>query len=62
MGVVAFLAGRPAARWVVAEHFGRVRDPLDLAVPFSMGVLVCAAATALPLLLARQRLNALERG
>jgi ABC-2 type transport system permease protein len=62
IGVVAFLAGRPAARWVVAEHFGRVRDPLDLAVPFSMGVLVCAAATALPLLLARQRLNALERG
>ncbi|MCA2986753.1 MAG: putative ABC transporter permease subunit [Gemmatimonas sp.] len=62
IGVVAFLAGRPAARWVVAEHFGRLRDPLDLVVPFAMGVLVCAAATALPLLLARQRLEALERG
>jgi ABC-2 type transport system permease protein len=61
IGAIAFLAGRPAARWVVADHFGRVRDPLDLVLPFAVGLAICAAATAGPLLLARKHLERLER-
>ena len=62
IGAIAFLAGRPAARWIVAEHFGRVRDPLDMVMPFALGVLVCMVGTALPLVLARRKLETLERG
>ncbi|AMW04356.1 hypothetical protein GEMMAAP_04865 [Gemmatimonas phototrophica] len=61
IGAVAYLAGRPAARWIVAEHFGRVRDPLDMVLPFTVAVVVCVAGTAVPLMLARQRLEQLER-
>jgi ABC-2 type transport system permease protein len=61
IGAVAFLAGRPAARWIVAEHFGRARDPMDMVVPFAVALAVCAAGTVIPLALARQRLEQLER-
>lgn len=62
IGLVAYLSGRPAARWIVAEHFGRARDPMDMVLPFGVGLLVCAAATVGPLMLARRKLDALERG
>jgi ABC-2 type transport system permease protein len=61
IGAVAYLAGRPAARWIVAEHFGRARDPMDMVVPFAVALAVCAAGTVIPLTLARQRLEQLER-
>ncbi len=61
IGAVAYLAGRPAARWIVAEHFGRARDPMDLVVPFAIALAVCAAGTVIPLTLARRQLEQLER-
>jgi ABC-2 type transport system permease protein len=61
IGVVAYLAGRPAARWIVAGHFGWARDPLDMLLPFGVAATVCVAATVVPLVLARQKLEHLER-
>ncbi len=61
IGAVAYLAGRPAARWIVAEHFGRARDPMDMVVPFAIALAVCAAGTVIPLTLARRQLEQLER-
>ena len=61
IGAVAFLAGRPAARWVVAEHFGRSFEPSEMALPFVIAAVVCAAGTVVPLVLARQKLEQLER-
>lgn len=61
IGVIAWLGGGPAARWIVAEHFGRVRDPLDMVLPFAVGIVVCIAGTVIPLVMARQKLERLER-
>jgi len=61
IGVVAYLAGRPAARWIVAGHFGWARDPVDMIWPFAVAASVCTAATVVPLVLARRRLERLER-
>jgi len=61
IGAIAWLGGRPAARWIVAEHFGRGRDPLDMVLPFATGLVACALATVVPLVLARQKLERLER-
>lgn len=62
IAAVAFLSGRPATRYVVAEHFGRERDPLSMILPFILAFSVCVAATVVPLSMARRRLDALERG
>ena len=61
IGTVAFLSGRPAARWVVAEHFGREADPVEMVLPFAFGLAVCVACTVVPLVLARRKLERLER-
>jgi ABC-2 type transport system permease protein len=62
IAVVAFLTGRPAARYVVADHFGWRNDPMRLVLPFVAVVAVCVLATAIPLVLANRRLEAIERG
>jgi ABC-2 type transport system permease protein len=62
ISAIAVLTGRPAARFVVAEHFGYVRTPSDLVLPFAIALSLCAGATVGPLMLARRRLDALERG
>jgi ABC-2 type transport system permease protein len=62
IGAIAFLSGRPAARFVVAEHFGRPSNPMEMAVSFSSALAVCVTATVAPLMMARRRLEAIERG
>jgi ABC-2 type transport system permease protein len=62
IGAVAYLTGRPAARWVVAGHFGWARDPMAMVAPFIFAVIVCVSATVAPLLMARKRLTAIELG
>lgn len=62
IGVVAFLTGRPAARYVLAAHFGWDASPLEMAVSFGAAAAACVLATTVPLRVARQRLEALERG
>ena len=61
IGAVAYLTGRPAARYLVAEHFGRAREPMDMILPFVGALTVCAIATVVPLRLSRTRLEAIER-
>ena len=61
IGAVAYLTGRPAARFVVAEHFGWARTPTDMLLPFAIAATACVAATAAPLMMARRRLDATER-
>jgi ABC-2 type transport system permease protein len=58
---VAYLTGRPAARFVVAEHFGRVQTQSELLLPFAIAVTLCLTATVAPLMMARRRLEGLER-
>ena len=62
IGAVAYLTGRPAARFLVAEHFGWTRTPVDLLLPFVLAATACVAATAAPLVMARRRLDGIERG
>ena len=61
IGAVAYLTGRPAARYVVSEHFGRSFDQASLVAPFAGALALCVAATVIPLVLARQRLEGVER-
>lgn len=61
IGLVAYLTGRPAARFVVAQHFGWQQDPLKMVLPFVLAFVLCALATFVPLRLARQRLEGVER-
>ncbi len=62
IGAVAYLTGRPAARFVVASHLGWTAEPTALILPFVAAATLCAGATVIPLMLARRRLDALERG
>jgi ABC-2 type transport system permease protein len=61
IGLVAYLAGRPAARWVVASHYGWERSALDVLWPSAVALTICVTLTVVPLSLARQRLEQLER-
>lgn len=61
IAVVAFLTGRPAARYVVAEHFGWESHPVQMVLPFVVAATVCAACTVIPLRMARLRLEGVER-
>jgi ABC-2 type transport system permease protein len=62
IGVVAFLTGRPSARYLIAEHYGWVKDPVEMVLPFVVAASICTATTVVPLMLARRRLDGLERG
>jgi ABC-2 type transport system permease protein len=62
IGVVAFLTGRPSAKYLIAEHYGWAKDPVEMVLPFVVAVTVCAASTVVPLMMARRRLDGLERG
>ncbi len=62
IGAVAYLTGRPAARFLVAEHYGWAKDPVAMVLPFVVALALCTAATVVPLMLARRRLDGLERG
>lgn len=61
IGAIAFLTGRPSARFVVAEHFGWRYDPVEMLLPFVAAISICIAGTAAPLSLARKRLERIER-
>jgi len=61
IGIVAFLTGRPAAKFLVAEHYGWAKDPVDLVLPFVVVIAVCIAGTIVPLMMSRRRLDGLER-
>ncbi len=61
IGAVAYLTGRPAARFVVAQHFGWTHDPLQMVLPFAIAFTLCVVTTVLPLTMARRRLEAVER-
>lgn len=62
IGVIAYATGRPAARWVVAGHFGWARDPYEMIFPFVVAAVVCVTATVAPMSFARRRLMGIELG
>jgi ABC-2 type transport system permease protein len=62
IAAVAYGTGRPASRWVLADHFGWEYDSWRLLLPFALVLTTCFAFTVLPLRLARRKLEALERG
>ncbi len=62
IGAVAFLTGRPSAKYLIAEHYGWAKDPVEMVLPFVVAVVLCVASTVAPLMMARRRLDALERG
>ncbi len=62
IGAVAYGTGRPAARWVLADHFGWEFDPWRLALPFVLVVMLCAASVWTAMRAATRKLDALERG
>jgi ABC-2 type transport system permease protein len=62
IGAVAYGTGRPAARFVMADHFGWSFDVWHLALPFAMVTATCVAFTLVPLRMARRKLDLLERG
>lgn len=62
IAAVAYGTGRPASRWVLAEHFGWEFDSWRLLLPFAMVLTTCLAFTLVPLRMARRKLEALERG
>lgn len=59
IALVAYLTGRPAARYVMSAHFGWTHDPVRLVMPFVVALSVCVACTMIPLRLARRRLEQL---
>lgn len=61
IGAVAYLTGRPAARHVVAEHFGWSHDPTEMILPFVIAAVLCTTLTIVPLMMARRRLDGVER-
>ena len=62
IGLVAWLTGRPAARWLVAAHFGWQRDPVNMVLPFVVAAGTCVLLTLLPMRMARRKFEAIERG
>jgi ABC-2 type transport system permease protein len=62
IAAVAYGTGRPASRWVLAEHFGWEFDSWRLLLPFALVLSTCVAFTLVPLRMARVKLEALERG
>jgi ABC-2 type transport system permease protein len=62
IALVAYGTGRPAARWVFADHFGWQFDSARLLLPFALVAATCALCTLMPLRMARQKLEAVERG
>jgi ABC-2 type transport system permease protein len=61
IGAIAYLTGRPAARFVVAEHFGWAHEPTAMILPFAVALALCVAGTVVPLRMARVRLEGIER-
>jgi ABC-2 type transport system permease protein len=62
IAAVAYGTGRPASRWLFADHFGWQFDNARLLLPFALVIVLCAACTVLPLRMAQRKLEALERG
>lgn len=62
IGIVSVLAARPAYRYVLTTTLGwGSTTAVDLIPPFAGGLLLCATATVVPLVLARRRLETIER-
>ncbi len=61
IGVVAYLTGRPAARYVVADHFGWDNDPTRMVLPLVAALAVSMTCTVVALTMAQRRLEHVER-
>ncbi|MGH7718002.1 MAG: putative ABC transporter permease subunit [Gemmatimonadaceae bacterium] len=60
IGSVVVLEARPVYSYLSARTFGGSADPAAMLVGFGLAFLLCAAATVLPLSVARRRLEEME--
>lgn len=60
IGAVITLEARPVFSYLASRSFGTARDPLEMIVGFGGSAILCAAATLVPMHIARKRLEVLE--
>jgi ABC-2 type transport system permease protein len=58
---VVILEARPVYSYLRAQSFGGRADPLEMAIGFGLAALLCGAATIVPIRIAMQRLENIER-
>ena len=61
IGVVIILEARPVYAYLSAAAFGTPIDPTEMLIGFTSAALLCITATLLPIRIAINRLNLLER-
>ena len=61
IGGVIFLEARPVYSYLRARAFGGAPDPTEMLVGFGLALVLCIAATLVPIRLALRRLEATER-
>ncbi len=62
IAVVAYGTGRPASRYILADHFGWNYASTQMVLPFVLVAITCVLTTVIPLRMARRKLEGLERG
>jgi hypothetical protein len=61
IGGVVVLEARPVYSYLSAQAFGTQTRPTEMAVGFGLATLLCVAATLVPITIALQKLEAVER-
>jgi ABC-2 type transport system permease protein len=60
IGAVITLEARPVFGYLASRAFGAPRDPIEMVVGFGLALILCVAATLVPIRVALRRLEALE--
>ena len=58
---VVVLEARPVYSYLSAQFYGTPTYPMEMIVGFGAAALLCAAATLIPIGIAKRRLEAVER-
>ncbi|MDB4875179.1 MAG: hypothetical protein JWM41_1625 [Gemmatimonadetes bacterium] len=61
IGVVVILEAKPVYTYLSADALGTPKDPVEMVVGFGLAVLLCLAATLVPIEVALRRLETVER-
>jgi ABC-2 type transport system permease protein len=61
IGVVVILEAKPVYTYLSADALGTPKDPVEMVVGFGLAILLCLAATLVPIEVALRRLETVER-
>jgi ABC-2 type transport system permease protein len=61
IGLVVILEARPVYAYLRQQTFGEPYNPWEMGLGFGLAALLCAAATIIPIRIARTRLENVER-